>query len=98
MCEMLSSTLIAGSLQNKASTNSTLFPKVREVSQLLSSKYKDSRLGNKKNPLDELAYILLSSQTSEVKYQHVFRSFKARFPHWADVADATETEIARTIY
>ena len=35
-----------------------------------------------KHPLDELVYVMISGQTSETKYQEVYRSFKRRFPRW----------------
>jgi endonuclease III len=67
------------------------------VARLLAGRYPPSRLGNKGNPLDELAYIILSGRTSEGKYQAVYRAFKARFPRWDEVADTSAEEIAAAI-
>jgi endonuclease III len=78
-------------------TKIQLFPHVREVTKLLGATYKLSRLGNKANPLDELAYVILSSRTSESKYQAVYRAFKQRFPTWTAVADANLAQIATAI-
>jgi endonuclease III len=74
-----------------------LFPHVRRVADLLDVEYKMGRLGNKTNPLDELAYILLSVRTSESKYQEVYESFKQRFPRWSEVAEAGLPDIAKVI-
>lgn len=73
------------------------FPNVRRVAELLDSEYKMSRLGNKTNPLDELAFVLLSIRTSESKYQEVYEAFKQRFPRWAEVAEASLPDIAKVI-
>lgn len=74
-----------------------VFPNLRRVEKLLGDQYKLSRLGNKANPLDELAYILLSEGTGESKYQAVFAAFKERFPRWSDVPDASLADLASTI-
>ncbi|NMC96578.1 MAG: hypothetical protein GYA70_03830 [Deltaproteobacteria bacterium] len=41
-----------------------------------------SRHGNKANPLDEVIYILLSSQTDEKKFQQAYTDLKRRFHSW----------------
>lgn len=74
-----------------------LFPNVRRVAELLESEYKLSRLGNKSNPLDELAYVLLCIRTSEAKLQEVYEAFKQRFPRWSEVAEASLPDIAKVI-
>lgn len=96
--QRISEQVISRSAHVESTDNSTFFPGVWEVSRILSSKYKTSRLGNKKHPLDELAYIILSIQTSETKYQQVFRNFKRRFPRWSTVAEASDDEISRAIF
>jgi endonuclease III len=73
------------------------FARVFEVARLLERDYQPGRLGNKSNPLNELAYIILSSRTSEGKYQAVYRSFKRRFPRWEQVLQAAPQEIAASI-
>jgi endonuclease III len=78
-------------------TRPEYFPGVRRVFRLLAGTYPQSRLGNKTNPLDELAYIILSGRTSEAKYQAVYRAFKKRFPRWEEVADSSLEEIAAAI-
>ena len=73
------------------------FPNVRRVAELIGSEYKPSRLGNKTNPLDELAYVLLSICTSEAKWQEVYEAFKQRFPRWSEVPEASLPDIAKVI-
>lgn len=73
------------------------FPQVRRVAKLLAAEYPLSRLGNKTQPLDELAYLILSGRTSESKYQEVYDAFKRRFPRWSAVADANLAHLATAI-
>lgn len=73
------------------------FPNVRRVAELLDTQYKLGRLGSKSNPLDQLAYVLLSIRTSEAKYQEVYQAFKQRFPRWSEVAEASLPDIAKVI-
>jgi len=73
------------------------FPQVRRVANLLAAEYPLSRLGNKTQPLDELAYLILSDRSGESKYQTVYDAFKKRFPRWADVADANLAHLATAI-
>jgi endonuclease III len=72
-------------------------PRVEDVLVLLEGAYEESSLGNKRNPLDELIYIILSLQTNESRYQDVYRRFKARFPRWADLLCAARRDIAAAI-
>jgi len=48
-------------------------------------------------PLDELVMTILSQHTSDVNCERAFDSLKARFPCWADVANADEHEIEDAI-
>lgn len=71
---------------------------VRKVKIALDKVYTSTDLGNKSNPLDELAYIILSKRTKEDRYQEVFQAFKRAFPKWSMVAEATLSEIQWTIW
>jgi len=73
------------------------FLNVQEVHDLLDKKYPKSNLGNKRNPLNELVYIVLSSQTNEALYQAVYKSFRRQFPRWKDVIEASLEEISAAI-
>ena len=68
------------------------------VTQKLDKEYKPTNLENKRNPLDELAFILLSTQTSEKKYHRVYHNFKRAFPRWELVAEANVADIQGAIW
>ena len=70
---------------------------VQEVSRLLSMKYEDWPHYNRKNPLDELLFIICSIQTNEDLYRLTFASLKARFPKFDSLAKAKEKQIAKAI-
>lgn len=74
------------------------FRDVYAVVDLLDDAYPPTRLGNKRNPLDELAYIILSGQTNESLYQSVYAAAKRRFRSWRALPDVTEEEIAKAIH
>jgi endonuclease III len=79
------------------SVGQSFFPSVIEVARRLDAVYPDTNLGNKSNPLDELAYILLSGQTDSTLSQRAFASFKTRYPRWGVVAQAPARAIASSI-
>jgi endonuclease III len=70
---------------------------VWEISLALQARYKDFSHYNKKNPLDELLYIICSLKTDEGKYQSTFRALKQTFPRFSDLALASHQEIASAI-
>lgn len=55
------------------------------VDKLLRVRYPPSELGNKKNPLNELLYIILSLRTTEPSTQRTYIKFKKAFPSWEKV-------------
>jgi endonuclease III len=75
----------------------TLPGDIRAVCDLLSQQYQMSNLGNKRNALDELLYIILSLRTHELGYSESYRRFKARFPSWTLAATASEDDIRDAI-
>jgi endonuclease III len=72
--------------------------RVLTVVKALDEVYVQTRLGNKSNPLDELVYAMLSGQTREDRYQHVFRDFKSRFPRWDMVSKASRRSVRSSIW
>ncbi|THJ11835.1 MAG: endonuclease III [Nitrospira sp. CG24C] len=70
----------------------------RKIANLLQRRYFDFPHYNKNNPLDELIFILLSVTTTEAVYSQTYRSFKNRFPCYADLLRASIQEIAKPIY
>ena len=70
---------------------------VRWVCNTLSLHYRDRLLGNKRYPLDEFLYIILSLRTHERGYTTAYKQFKSRFPSWIDAYRATTSAIASAI-
>ena len=68
-----------------------------KISSLLVAEYGRPRHGNFANPLDEVIYIILSSQTDEQKYRSVFRALKTRFQSWSQISASALVEIERII-
>lgn len=70
---------------------------VGEISRLLARRYKNFDHYNRKNPLDELLFILCSTKTSELGYRETFRSLRRRFPSNRMLAAARIPEISAAI-
>lgn len=73
------------------------FTSVRKIAERLRRAYRNTNLGNKSNPLDELAYIILSGQTGGELAREAYAHFKKRFPRWEMVADAALPAIEASI-
>lgn len=67
------------------------------ANKLLRLRYPPSDLGNKKNPLDELLYIIISLRTTEPSLQRTYRKFKNVFPKWENVLEASVKRIATAL-
>ena len=72
-------------------------PNIYEVSQILSTTYENNHHYNKKNPVNELLFILCSVKTTENLYQKTYLSLKKRFPKFKDVLCSPTVEIAKAI-
>jgi len=62
--------------------------KMRRVHVKLVPLYGEPRLGNFRDPLDEIAFIILSARTTETLYVRAHKNIKALFPSWESVAAA----------
>jgi DNA (cytosine-5)-methyltransferase 1 len=71
---------------------------LREVARILAALYGTPDLGNKKDPTDELVYIILARHTREGAYQQAFDLLKQRFPRWDDLLDAPRKEVEKCVY
>jgi endonuclease-3 len=67
------------------------------VAQRLSNHYGDHGHYNKRDPFDELLFILCSVRTNERKYLESYRDLKRRFPTRRLLSKASEGEIAAAI-
>lgn len=68
------------------------------IAKRLSTHYSDFAHHNKKNPLDELIFILLSLTTTEPVYLRTYKALKKRFPRHSDLARASVRQIAHVIF
>jgi endonuclease III len=59
--------------------------RVESCCRLLAQYYGSPRHGNKRDPLDELVYIVLSTRTSEAVFRGIYRNLKRTFPSWNDI-------------
>lgn len=71
--------------------------KILIVSKILKKYYKISSLGNKKNPLNELLYIIISLRTTDPSTQRTYLKFKRVFPKWDNVYAAPVNKIAAVL-
>jgi len=55
---------------------------VRRVCERLEREYGSPRLGNPKNPVDDLVFIILSNKTGPAIARAVYRRLKRTFPEW----------------
>lgn len=59
--------------------------------------YGSPRLANKREPLDELFFILLSLKTSHLTYEETYRTFRAKFHPWSKLLAADIESIEQHI-
>jgi endonuclease III len=67
--------------------------KVQEIAEALRKEYKDFDHYNKKNPLDELLFIICSIKRSEKVYLSSFHTLKKAFPSYKKLLEAPIDEI-----
>lgn len=70
---------------------------IEVVAERVRERFGVPTLGNKKNPLDELIYIVLSSRTPPASYQAAYQTIRRAFASWELLADATIEEITEAI-
>lgn len=73
-------------------------PTQTAIARILKNRYLDFSHYNKKNPLDELIFILLSVTTTEPVYLQTYRNFKKKFPRHSDILKASIREISVPIH
>lgn len=69
----------------------------REVNRILELVHGTPSLGNKRDPVDELVYIVLSRKTREDACQSSFDELKQTFRRWEDLLEATPAEVERIV-
>lgn len=68
------------------------------VADRLRATYGDFAHYNKRNPLDELIFILGSTRTPERSYRATFRALKKKFPRFHELAAADVDAIAEPLF
>ena len=66
---------------------------IREIAELLDFTHGSPNHNNKKDPLDELIFILLSRRTRDGGYESAYNNLKKKFTEWEEVANANSSEI-----
>jgi DNA (cytosine-5)-methyltransferase 1 len=66
---------------------------LREIGRFMAILHGTPDLGNKKDPVDEMVYIILSRKTREDAYQDAFSALKQRFRTWDDLLGAERDEV-----
>lgn len=72
-------------------------PIFAEVCDRLVAAYGRPKLGNFRDPVREILYILLSAKTTEQLYQRAYKNLKTKFPALRLMADAAVEEIEDAI-
>jgi len=70
---------------------------VGEITEALVQHFGRPTLGNKKNPFNELLYIILSSRTPPDVYQETYRSLRREFKTANSIAEARVEYVAQAI-
>lgn len=70
---------------------------IYRIERILRNHYQPSNLGNKKNPLNELLYIIISLRTTNPSLQRNYLKFKKLYPKWDDAYKAKVISIARVL-
>jgi DNA (cytosine-5)-methyltransferase 1 len=66
---------------------------LREIARTMAILHGTPDLGNKKDPVDELVYIILSRKTREDAYKQAFDALKLRFTTWDGLLAADRGEV-----
>lgn len=70
---------------------------VRRTCEALEQTYGRPRLGNPRNPLDDLVFIILSNKTAPQVARRTYLRAKRRFPAWDDVLKARPATLERVL-
>jgi len=68
-----------------------------ETARILRGRYKDFAHYNRRNPFEELLFILCSVQTDEKKYRETFASLRRKFPRFEGLGRASAGAIAKPL-
>lgn len=71
--------------------------KIVSIAKELNKRYRNFSHHNKKNPLEELLFILCSVKRSEKVYLRAFKSLKRAFPSYSELNQASVRVIAKLV-
>jgi endonuclease III len=72
-------------------------PRYETIERALRETYGQPTHFNQRDPLDEIIFIILSTQTLEREYTRTFASLRARYTTWEEVRRAPASEIEESI-
>lgn len=70
---------------------------IYNINRLLSKRYNNHLHYNKRGPIAEIVFILLSTRTEEYNYLRTYRSLREKYPSWNMLLTAPEHEIENAI-
>ncbi len=70
---------------------------VRRICEKLTLTYGHPQLGNPRNPLDDLIFIILSNRTSPATALATYKKLKRVFKTWGEINDAPYTRLKRIL-
>ena len=70
---------------------------IEKVAATLKRRYRDHAHYNRRNPLDELLFIICSTQTTETSYRRTFRELRREFPTFGHLAEAPAEYLAKPL-
>jgi DNA (cytosine-5)-methyltransferase 1 len=71
---------------------------LRDIARIAALLYGTPDLGNKKDPVDELVYIILSRKTREGAYQDSYERLRDRFSTWDELLDAPREDVESLVW
>lgn len=71
--------------------------RIKKVALILKRRYKDFNHNNKKNPLNELLFIMCSTKTTGPSYERTYNRFRSRYKSFDSIAKASTEEIESSL-
>jgi len=71
--------------------------KVVQIKETLAKRYGVKSFDNRKDPLSELIFTVLSQNTTDINRDRAYESLKRSYPTWEDVAKTSSAKLASTI-
>ncbi len=82
---------------NSDIVDAQLARRIPRILKRLRTVYSRDRLGNKRNGIDELVFIMLSRRTQDKQYRDGYRALKKAFPTWASMLKARRVDVEKAL-